>query len=168
MQNASSNPYLRTKILTASPEELRLMLFDGAIKFSRLGKTALSNGDFESSYEALSRAKKIVMELSTSLNHEVDPEVCQQMAGVYTFIYKLLMNANMDRVVEPIDEALKLLEYERETWQLVLDKVETERDGKVVATDPTATSKPAPAINPTLTEMAGAQQTAISTLSVNG
>ena len=66
--------YLRTKVLTASSEELRLMRYDGAIKFSRQAASTLESGDFEASYEAIVRAKKIVLELSSHLNHNLMPE----------------------------------------------------------------------------------------------
>lgn len=117
------NPYLKTKVLSASPEELRLMLFDGAIKFARQALGSLEKNDFEGSYNNLTRAQKIVMELSSSLDHKVDPELTEKMAALYTFIYKLLVDANTQRVAEPINEAIQLLTYERETWSLLIAKV---------------------------------------------
>jgi len=117
------NPYLKTKVLSASPEELRLMLFDGAIKFARQALGSLEKNDFEGSYNNLTRAQKIVMELSSSLDHKVDPEITEKMAALYTFIYKLLVDANTQRVAEPVNEAIQLLTYERETWSLLIAKV---------------------------------------------
>jgi flagellar protein FliS len=148
MSSSQPNPYLRTKIMTASPEELRLMLYDGAIKFGRQGRAALEKKDYEESYNCLMRAQKIVLELSTSLNHDVDPALCEKMSALYTFIYRKLVDANMQRDAAPLDEALKLLAYERETWQMLMQKLgQNTGEGQD---------------NPNI---AGAQQTAISTYS---
>ena len=69
------NPYLRTKIMTASPEELRMMLIDGALKFTRQAHHALSQNDFEGMFEAAQRAKAICLELSTSMDRESEPDL---------------------------------------------------------------------------------------------
>ncbi len=145
MNQTGPNPYLRTKILTASPEELRLMLFDGAIKFSRQARTAMEAGKIEAGYDALMRAQKIVLELSSSLNHQIDPQLCEKLAALYTYIYKLLVDANIDREPSKIDEAVKLLAYERETWVLLMQK-----NGKSASAN-------------ALDTLSGAQQTAMST-----
>lgn len=144
------NPYLRTKIMTASPEELRLMLYEGAIKFSRNAREALPRKDFESSHNALIRAQKIVLELSTSLNHSVAPELCDKLNALYTYIYRLLIDANLKREVGPLDEAIELLEYEKQTWQLLMKQVTESKSGTATAA------------------VTNAQQTAMSSLSLNG
>jgi flagellar secretion chaperone FliS len=146
MSQKPVNPYLKTKIMTASPEELRLMLYDGALKFCRQAKAALEKKSYEDSYNNLMRAQKIVLELSTSLNHDADPQLCQRLSALYTYVYRLLVDANMKRETPIVDEAIKLIEYERETWQMLMKKLAGE--GK-----------------PTDTSITTAQQTAISSLS---
>ncbi len=128
-QMPKSNPYLKTKVMTASSEELRLMLFDGAIKFCRVAEDAIGRKQYEDSYNAMMRAQKIVLELSMSLNYAVDPDLCSKMASLYIYIYKLLVDANLSREVKPLGEAIGLLEYERETWQLLINKVNKEGAG---------------------------------------
>ena len=147
--NPAAQSYLRTKILTASPDELRLMLYDGAIKFCQQAKEALANSDFEASYHALMRAQKIVLELSASLDHEVAPDLCARLSSLYTFIYCRLVDANVKRDVNLIDESLKLLEYEKQTWQMLLEQMADKQKQGVDA------------------NMKGAQQTAISSLSTD-
>ena len=146
MSQKRVNPYLKTKIMTASPEELRLMLYDGALKFCRQAKMSLEKKNFEDSYNNLMRAQKIVLELSTSLNHDADPQLCQRLSALYTYVYRLLVDANMKRESGIVDEAIKLIEYERETWQMLMKKLAGE--GK-----------------PSDTSITTAQQTAISSLS---
>jgi flagellar secretion chaperone FliS len=146
MSQKPVNPYLKTKIMTASPEELRLMLYDGALKFCRQAKVSLEKKSYEESYNNLMRAQKIVLELSTSLNHNADPQLCQRLSALYTYVYRLLVDANMKREMAIVDEAIKLIEYERETWQMLMKKLTGE--GK-----------------PNGTSITTAQQTAISSLS---
>ena len=122
MNAPATNPYLRTKIMTASPEELRLMLYDGAIKFCNQARVAMQKQDFESSYTNLMRAQKIVLELSTSLDHKADPQLCDRLSALYTYIYRQLVDANVNRDPAYIDEAVKLIGYERETWQMLMQK----------------------------------------------
>ncbi|MCC5827952.1 MAG: flagellar export chaperone FliS [Phycisphaeraceae bacterium] len=120
MAGANVNPYLRTRILTAGPQELRLMLYDGAIRFARQGQEALRRKDFEASYNAMSRAKKIVLELSTSLNHKIAPELCERLSSLYTYIYKQLVECGLQKNPDLAEEPIQLLQFERETWEIMM------------------------------------------------
>ncbi|WP_145446138.1 flagellar export chaperone FliS [Mucisphaera calidilacus] len=116
------NPYLRTKVMTASREELRLMLYDGCLRFCHQAKAGLDAENFEQSYENLLKAQKIVLELSTSLNRDAAPEICDKLTALYNYVFKLLVDASMKRDGEKVDEAIRLISYERETWQLLIEK----------------------------------------------
>ena len=135
MSTAAANPYLRTKILTASPEELRLMLYDGAIKFCRQAKDGLDQKNFEQSYNGLTRAQKIVLELSTSLNSAIDPDLYEKLNSLYTYIYRLLVDANLERSAAKVEEAIGLIEYEKETWKLLMQQL-SQRDQSASAPQP--------------------------------
>ncbi|MEX2672339.1 MAG: flagellar export chaperone FliS [Phycisphaeraceae bacterium] len=119
----TANPYLRTKVLTAGPTELRLMLYDGAIKFCRQARHALTHRDFEGWYNGLVRAQKIVLELSNSLRPDAEPELYERMSALYNYLYRRLVDANMERETAIVDECLELIEYERETWQLLIKRM---------------------------------------------
>lgn len=125
---ANANAYLKTKVMSASPEELRLMLLDGALRFARIGREGLAEKDYEVSYENLVKSKDILLELINILRPDVDPELCSKLSGLYTYMYKRLTDANMTHEVEPIDEVVSLLEYERETWVMLMDQLKRERD----------------------------------------
>jgi len=127
MNPANSNAYLRTRVMTASQEELRLLLFDGALKFCRQANDAIARADWEASYNALTRAQKIVMELSSALDHAAAPELCERLSALYTYIYRRLVDANMERDRSAVDEAIRLIEYERETWAMVVKKLREEK-----------------------------------------
>jgi flagellar secretion chaperone FliS len=123
MTQEVSGEYLRNAVLTATSEQLVLMLYDGAIRFARKARQALESKDFETSCEALLRSQRIVQELQAGLRPEVDPNICAQMSKLYTFIIDRLVQANMKHETTPIDEALQVLDHQRETWRLLLDQV---------------------------------------------
>lgn len=120
--NVAQN-YLRTKVLTATPEQLQLMLYDGALRFGEQARVALQERRFEDSYKLISKAQKIITELSITLKHDAAPELCTKLAALYAFVYKKLIEANVDHKVASLDEALSILRYQRQTWALLLDQL---------------------------------------------
>lgn len=121
------NAYLRTKVLTASPEQLRLMLLDGAIKFAHQGRDGIIAKNHEATFNGISQCRDIVLELLTTLKPEFDPELCDRVRALYTFMYTQLVEASMERNLEKLDKVLELLEYERETWAMLIGKLSEER-----------------------------------------
>lgn len=131
MTQDASAEYLRNTVNTASPEQLHLMLLDGAMRFSKQAREAIENRNFETSCDKLIRAQRIVVQLQNGLRPEVNRELCEQMASLYGFIYNRLVDANLKHEVKPIDEALVILEEQRDTWRLVIDKLRKENPGGV-------------------------------------
>jgi flagellar protein FliS len=114
-------------VLTAAPEELRLMLLDGAIKFARQGREGLAARNYEASYNGITASRDIVLELITTIKPEYDPELFERVKAVYTFIYTEMITASMEKSVPRLDRIIELLEYERETWVLLMSKLAAER-----------------------------------------
>ena len=123
---AQPSEYLRTKVMTASPEELQLMLYDGAIRFASQAREQMVQKEIEKAYHLLLKAQRIIMEMNAGLQHEVNPDLCGRLASLYNFIHRKLVEANLTRETEAIDDALQILTYERDTWQLLLEKVKAE------------------------------------------
>src|SRR4051794_26407467 len=121
-QQAAQN-YLRTKVFTATPEQLQLMLYDGALRFGEQARVALEQKNFEQSYHMISRVQKIITEMSSSLKHDVAPDLCKKMSALYTYAYRKLVEANIEHTVPSLDEALDILRYQRETWSMLLDQL---------------------------------------------
>lgn len=138
-----TNPYLRTKIMTASPEELRLMLYDGALKFCHQAVAALEAKNFDESFAKLVRAQNIVMELSSSLNHKQSPDLCDRLSALYTYIYRRLVDANFSHEVAAVNEAIKLLEFEKQTWQMLMNRLAEEGYSRTPAGQLTQAAVPA-------------------------
>jgi flagellar secretion chaperone FliS len=124
---AHANAYLRTKVLTASPEELRLMLLEGAVKFARQGREGMEARDYEAMYAGLSQARDIVFELMTTIRGDVDPDLAANARGLYAFIYRTIVEASLEKDAVKAGKAIELLEYERETWVLLMQKLAEER-----------------------------------------
>lgn len=122
----AADAYLRTRVLSAPPEQLRLMLLDGALRFGRQARDGLVARNYESSYAGFTRCRAVLLELLSGMRPEVDAELCARVSGLYTYMITRLMEASHGRSVEAVDEVLKLLEYERDTWAMLIDKLAAE------------------------------------------
>jgi len=140
----TANAYLRTRVLSASPEELRLMLLDGAIKFLRQGREAMTRKDFEGIFNGFSQAREIVFELLTTIREDVNPELAAQAKALYAFIYRSLVEAGHEKDLAKTDRVIELLEFERETWVMLMRKLAEER-GTTTSADVAPAAAPAPA-----------------------
>jgi len=137
-----SQAYLKTKVLTASPSELRLMLIDGAIRFSEQAKQGYESKQFESAFEGTTKAQAILLELINALRPDQAPELCKRLSALYTFMYTSLVDASTNRDVTRIDEVIELLRFERETWVLCMDEMTRENHSAAKLTS-------IPSVNPT-------------------
>ena len=140
-----SNPYFRTKVLTASPEELRLMLIEGCLRFMGAAREGLSEKNYEKSFENFTNAKNILIELMNTLRHDVAPELCSRLDALYTYMFTTLTFASMERDVSKVDTVIELMEFERETWTLLMQKLAAERSGADAMAGAALRSSPAPA-----------------------
>lgn len=138
-ETSNANAYLRTRVMTASPEELRLMLLEGAIKFAHQGREGLLRKDYEASYNGLTQCRNIVLELLGTMRPEFDPELCDRLKGLYTFMFTELVEASLSKTPDRVDAVIKLLDYERETWVMLIRQLGTER---AAGTPPAATAEP--------------------------
>ncbi|MBL4809746.1 MAG: flagellar export chaperone FliS [Phycisphaerales bacterium] len=130
----TANAYLKTKVMTASPEELRMMLLDGAIRFANTAKYGLENDDYEKIYEGFTQCRDIVLELTNTIDPTPNPELADKIKSIYVFLYGELVSASVDKDLDRLNKAIELLEFERETWaQLMIQLVEDRKAG-IVAT----------------------------------
>lgn len=137
-----ANAYLRTRVMSASPEELRMLLLEGALRFARQGREGLEANDPEKSYEGFSQARNIIVELMSSMRPEVSPELCERVRSLYTFIYSELVSASFERDLKRADNAIELLVYECETWRQLMDKLEQEHASGEAPAQATSPAQP--------------------------
>lgn len=119
----ASQEYLKNAVMTATPEQLQLMLYDGAIKFATRGSEAMQAKDREATFNALERAQRIVLELANGIRPDVNPELAEQMAALYNFVYMRLVEGNLHQDPNCIEDALRVLRHLRETWVMLMDKI---------------------------------------------
>jgi len=128
-QNQAAQNYLRTRVMTATPEQLQMMLYDGALRFAQAAKIALTEKNYEQSYHNITRVQKILSELICTLKHNVYPELCDRLTALYQYAYKQLMQASMKHNMAAMDEALNVLTFQRETWSMLLQQLGKQKAG---------------------------------------
>lgn len=110
--------YQNNKINTASPAELTLMLYDGAIKFCNIAKEAIDEKDINKANNNIIKAEKIISYLRSTLDFKYP--VAQDFENVYSYIYDRLIKANIRKDKDILDEVLKHLREMRDTWKEVM------------------------------------------------
>lgn len=108
--------YRQTAIQTAPPEQLVVMLYDGAIRFLEQAKTGLHEG--KDVAEPLSKAQDIIVELASSLNRTAG-EVADNLARLYDFWIQWLLQAQIRRDAAKVDEVLGMVRELREAWATI-------------------------------------------------
>lgn len=126
-QLSDPSAYLRTKVLTASREELRLLLLDGALKFLRQGRQGMVDKDYEACFTGITKCRNIILELINTSKPDPDRDLYNKITALYTFMYTHLVEANFERNVTKVDTVINLLEFERETWVMLMDKLRQEK-----------------------------------------
>jgi flagellar secretion chaperone FliS len=107
--------YLETQIKTATPQRLRLMLIEGALRFARQAKEATSLGQSERAADYFDRCRDVVGELLAGIRP--GPHRLNEVArALYGFVYQSLAEAQLLGDGKKVDDALRVLEEERETW----------------------------------------------------
>ncbi|MFT8872871.1 MAG: flagellar export chaperone FliS [Sporolactobacillus sp.] len=125
MSQNAYKAYQRNSVLTATPGELTLMLYNGCVKFIRQGRLALNAGDMERKNEYLLKAERIVQELIATLDRK--QAVTENMLSLYEYMYRQLIAANMKNDVAALDDVEKLAVTFRETWKQVIEKTQADK-----------------------------------------
>ncbi len=116
--------YQKNKVLTATPAELVLMLYEGAIKFCNIGIVSIEKNDMSKANINIQKAERIVAELRGSLDMKY--EVAKDFDQVYEYIGWVLLQANIKKSKERLEEALKHLRTMRDTWKEVMKIANTQ------------------------------------------
>jgi flagellar protein FliS len=111
--------YANSKIMTASPAELTLMLYDGAIKFCNIAIVGIEKNDIEKAHNNIVKVERIIKEFQSCLDHKYP--VAKDFEQVYNYLIRRLHEANMKKDIEIMEEILKHLRTMRDTWKEVMD-----------------------------------------------
>lgn len=129
-QNAVTDIYKRQSVMTASPGELTLMLYNACIKDIKVGIECIKQKKYEKANNYLKKAQDIIRELSHTLDMRYP--ISANMKELYDFIYGRLVQGNMRKDVKPLEEALHFVQEFRATWFQVIKTVEREKSRNVV------------------------------------
>lgn len=121
MQPSARDVYLETQVMTASPQKLRLMLIEGAIRNLNQVLHYWNLDRPEEALEASIRAREIISELIAPLSEDKSP-LAKQMLAVYVYVFRVITEANLDQDRTKLNNALRVLAEERETWAQVCEK----------------------------------------------
>ncbi len=114
----ANNPYAqynKNKIMTASPQELTLMLYDGAIKFNNIAISAIEENDVQKAHVNIMKVQRIIEEFQMTLDFKY--EVANDFNNVYNYIMQRLREANMSKDKEILEEVSTHLHTMRDTWK---------------------------------------------------
>lgn len=126
MSQVHPKQYLESRIQTASAPQLHLMLIEGAIRFCRQAEFEIKANNEGNANQALLRALDIVSELLAGVRHD-DSDLNQKLASLYQYLFYTLTSAYVNTDSAKLADVLRILEFERETWQLAVAKVRGEQ-----------------------------------------
>ncbi|HVU01478.1 MAG TPA: flagellar export chaperone FliS [Polyangiaceae bacterium] len=127
MLDTAAARYAQVKVTTATPGELLLALYDGLFRFLNGAKLLLERGEKARASELISKSYAIVSELYIALDHEVAPELCAQLSGVYGFAMDRLTQTNIDGKVQGIVDVIRVLTPLKEAWTIAVPQAAREK-----------------------------------------
>ncbi len=130
MKNAYQK-YKTTSIQSASREKLLLMMYEGAIKFTKLAIQAAEEKKIADRGVNIGRAYDIVMELNNTLDHRVGGDISKNLEQLYMFMTDQYTKANISGNPEPLRDVLKLLETLYEGWAKAVEQIKKNQSDKV-------------------------------------
>ncbi|MEW8967030.1 MULTISPECIES: flagellar export chaperone FliS [Exiguobacterium] len=113
-----ANPYAayqNNAVTTANPQELTLMLYDGALKFTRLAKLAIEQGNPDLKNTNIQKAQAIFQEMRLTLNKDI--AISANLDSLYEYIWRRLLDANVKNDTSILDEVLDFTTELRDTWK---------------------------------------------------
>lgn len=116
MNTYKMNQYQQNQVSTASPEQILLMLYDGAIRFTRRAISGIEENQPELKASGVTKAMAIIAEFSNSLNHEIGGKIAEDLDALYDFMMRELTSANLNDDIEKLKNVEKLLMDLRQTW----------------------------------------------------
>lgn len=115
MYSNGYNVYKSNSVNYASKEQLLLMLVEGAVKFTKIGRQAIIDKDIQKAHDSLVRVQDIFVELMSTLDRSAG-DWAEKMFSIYAYIKEQLFKANISKNVDIIDEILPIIESVRDTW----------------------------------------------------
>lgn len=119
---SAQQAYRDSSVLTAPPERLVVMLYDGAHRFLFQAAHAMRSGDVQLTNSRMQRAEAIISELRSTLNHDDGGEIAGRLEAIYSFCQRHLLEARVKRDPQRIEQVMKLLAELRDAWDQVASR----------------------------------------------
>lgn len=141
----TANPYLKeykkNQIQTATPEEILILLYDGAIQFLIKAKAGIESKDNEQVNNNILACQKIIREFINTLDMENGGSVAENLRLLYEYFIKTLVSANINKDMRKVNEILKHLKNLRETWQKAITIANNEKNANLLESCKTQNSQ---------------------------
>jgi flagellar protein FliS len=111
-----AHEYQKQNVNGASPLQLVIMLYDGALRFMEAGKHAMANGNLDKQNYYLQKAQKIIVELMSCLDMEKGGDIAKNLFALYGYVMNELVRANIEDKADAIDRSIKVMSDLRESW----------------------------------------------------
>ena len=126
LANQGYAAYANNKIMTASPADLTLMLYEGAIKFCNLALDGIAEKDIPKAHKNIMKVERIIEEFQITLDHKYP--VAEDFDNVYSYLMMRLREANVKKDSEILEEVLGHLRTMRDTWKEVMRLAKAEKN----------------------------------------
>ena len=117
--NNAYNTYKNNSVNYASKDQLLLIILDGAVKFSKMGRQAILDKDIKGAHENIIKTQNIFYELMISLDLNHSGDWGSNVISIYKFIIDKLVQANIKKDINIMDEIIPLIEEIRDMWNEV-------------------------------------------------
>ena len=144
--NGYTNQYLANTVLSASPEQLMLMLYDGAGRFLAQAIQAIEVGQVDKRAYFINKASAIVSEFAATLDRSQAPALAEDLTALYGYMLRRMMQANLKNDTEPLVEVKGLLADLRATWAEAIEINRAEQHQSAGAAKSEAVARAAAAV----------------------
>ncbi|MBC86548.1 MAG: flagellar export chaperone FliS [Bdellovibrionaceae bacterium] len=120
--------YKKTSIESASREKLLLLMYEGAIRYTKKARIAIENNDIAERGLNIGKAYDIILELNNTLDHEVGGEIAINLEQLYMFLTDRLTEANINAKVEPLDDVIKILHTLYDGWKKAIEQLKKQEN----------------------------------------
>jgi flagellar protein FliS len=115
MLHNAAQTYQTNQVTTATPAELTLMLYNGALRFLKQAKSALESNDYETANNSCIRVQNILYELMDTLNDAYP--ISEQFRKMYDYMLRRLIEANVKKDISGLTEVEDFFQQFRDTWK---------------------------------------------------
>ena len=152
--------YFENQVLTATPQKLRWMAIDGAIRFARQAAEHWKGGRIYEGGEALIGCQRLLVELMSAVKPQRAPELAGNVSSLYAYVSRLLNDARRARDPAKLNEVIEILEIDRETWRQVCEQLGAAPQAPAVEVNAAGTDEPHALPSPATTPHAAGRRPA--------